>query len=270
MTSYVSDDELVLRARRRADKMFALRKKFDFIYLALRSCAVCTTALPPIDLLCRNCWKEFGGLMNRGEALRQKDSLFPTYSLLTWTPQTEHFVKPLIYGFKGGRTIRAAEKLAALFLSERFLLEQNSEQNSERNRGAQQGLDAGSLAPLFKHQKSCDFVVPAPAETFDHSRLWAHELAKSLQTHEWPLLETKEKGSGRQKQLRQGERANRRFLVKEDFANHAEASKVAKRIVFADDVITTGSTAMAAYMAMGDPDRFEVWTLVARPRLAGK
>jgi predicted amidophosphoribosyltransferase len=39
---------------------------------------------------------------------------------------------------------------------------------------------------------------------------------------------------------------------------------------FVDDVITSGSTAMAAYLALGDPDYFEAWTLVCRPKLAGK
>jgi predicted amidophosphoribosyltransferase len=39
-------------------------------------------------------------------------------------------------------------------------------------------------------------------------------------------------------------------------------------IVFVDDVITSGATAMAAYMALEDPSRFEVWTLANRPKLA--
>ena len=38
--------------------------------------------------------------------------------------------------------------------------------------------------------------------------------------------------------------------------------------IFADDVITTGATALAAYMALGDPPSFEVWTLACRPKLA--
>ncbi len=247
MISKLSDDELILRERRRADKVFRFRRSIDFVYLALRSCAVCTSFLPPVDLLCESCWIEFGRLMNRGAALKQENTVFPTYSLLTWTPQNQHFVKPLIYGFKGGRTVRAAAKLATLFLSERFLFEQ-------------------SLA----HKKGSEFVVPAASDQFDHSWLWARQIADLLLSQEWPLLKDKEQGSGRQKQLRQGERGRRRSLVKEHFAKHAELAKVAKRIVFADDVITSGSTAMAAFMALGDPDHFEVWTIVARPRLAAK
>ncbi len=40
------------------------------------------------------------------------------------------------------------------------------------------------------------------------------------------------------------------------------------RVVFADDVLTTGSTARAAFKALGKPSGFEVWAIVWRPKLA--
>ena len=83
MRSKLSGDELIFRERRRTDTTFAIRKSFDFAYAYLRSCAVCGTALPPVDLLCGVCWREFGRVMNRGQKLRQADYVFPTYSLLT-------------------------------------------------------------------------------------------------------------------------------------------------------------------------------------------
>lgn len=61
------------------------------------------------------------------------------------------------------------------------------------------------------------------------------------------------------------ERSERRFLLKDPRTNQ---NACRGPFLFADDVITTGSTAIAAYMALGDPSDFEVWTMVNRPRLA--
>lgn len=246
-----------------ADRTYDFRKKIDRLYAYLRSCAVCTAALPPVDLLCPICWREIGFHINRGDRLRQPDYPFPVYSLMTWTPENETFVKPFIYGFKGGRTIAAATKLASLFLNERMLA-------------------STSVDPLSRAT-----VVQAPSSRFDHSSLWAHALSLPLATNSLPALRDVtpvgfDSGKG-QKNRRQGERANRRYELREHFAGFfgpalaeksdpptsVPSSLPSRRIVFADDVITSGATAMAAYMALGDPDQFEVWTLVARPRLAG-
>jgi predicted amidophosphoribosyltransferase len=189
--------------------------------------------------------------MNRAENLRQADFVFPTYALLTWTPTTARFVKPFIYGFKGGYNVRAAEKLGTLFLSEQLLAGRKS-------------VNVGPKGP----QK--DLLLSAPSERFDHSQLWAKTLSNQLDTESFSPFLNPSASTTRQKELRQAERGDRRFILKEHFANLPGELTDAKRTVFADDVITTGSTAMAAYMALGDPDQFEVWALVARPRLAGK
>ena len=200
--------------------------------------------------------------MNRGERLHQKDYPFPVYSLLTWTPATEGFVKPFIYGFKGGRAIRAAEKLASFFLSELSL----------------------GLADQPNFLKDPILLATAPSSKFDHASLWSHALGRSLQQSPTALFSDVSPKSKHQKELSQTERAERRFKIREVFAGSATDAletlsdmrptahpmTVAKRVVFADDVVTSGATAMAAYMALGDPDKFEVWTLAARPRLAGK
>jgi predicted amidophosphoribosyltransferase len=183
--------------------------------------------------------------MNRGPSLKQLDYQIPTYSLLTWTPSTENFVRPLIYSFKGGRAALASEKLAALFLSE---------YTPAKTQG---------LAPETS-------LVPAPFRSFDHSAIWTQALAQQTRWSVAACLHDKTAREERQKELRAGERGLRRFGLKEHFAMLELEQLASKRIVFADDVVTSGSTAMAAYMALGDPVNFEVWSLVARPRLATK
>lgn len=39
------------------------------------------------------------------------------------------------------------------------------------------------------------------------------------------------------------------------------------RVHFVDDVLTTGSTALAAWQALGHPRHFTVWSLIYRSRL---
>ena len=231
-------DPIVFQRRRRVDR--ALR--------FVRSCVVCSTMLPPIDFLCPSCWRALGQIMNRGPALKQSDYPISTYSLLTWTPVTEKFVRPLIYAFKGGHAVLASEKLATLFLSESVF--GNTQTRSPMS------LDA--------------VLIPAPSRSFDHSSLWTQALAAQTR---WPVkscLHDKSARDERQKELRSGERGLRRFAVQEHFAKAELEQLASRRIVFADDVVTSGSKAMAAYMALGDPLRFEVWSLVARPRLAAK
>ena len=238
---------------RSADETFARRKRVDrYLLRYLRSCAVCKTSLPPIDFMCPSCWRTFGRLMNRGENLKQPDYVLPTYSLLTWTPLTAPFVKPLIYGFKGGRAAIAAERFATLFVSEKSVTE----------------LPTKRASPELAIERSA--LVSAPAIELDHSGLWTQALARQTK---WPAcapLVDKASRTERQKELQAGERGLRRYAIREDFADHVASLKSAKSIVFADDVVTSGSTAMAAFMALGDPDGFEVWSLVARPRLAAK
>lgn len=265
--------EKYLAEVRKPERAFARRRRTDFVLSALRSCSVCACILPPIDLLCPVCWRALGEIVNRSEQLKQTDYPFPVYSLLTWTPANENFVRRLIYGFKGGRNVRACETLATLFLSERF----NSTTRFQSSNG-----------------QHFDFLS-APSSQFDHSALWSTVLAQSFQqmsrspftditpTADGPSNVKSGAGSG-QKMLTQSERGHRRFELQEEFAYLARRERGssmsgppakprelgAKSIVFADDVITSGATAMAAYMALGDPDGFEVWTLAARPRLAAK
>lgn len=166
---------------------------------------------------------------------------FPVYSLFTWTEETEPFVKPLIYGFKKGRSIQAAQDLALEFVSERS-----------------DALDFPKRAVF----------VPPPTDTFDHGTLWAKALSDRTLSPVWPVLRPKYEEKKSQKHLSREERSDRRYEIREQIAGFWPLGDENGRLIFTDDVITTGSTAMAAYMALGDPEQFEVWCLVARPRIA--
>lgn len=61
-----------------------------------------------------------------------------------------------------------------------------------------------------------------------------------------------------QKELSKLARRNRQF------ENIAELSSQSRNIIFVDDVVTTGATALAAYRALGRPRNFQVWCLASR------
>ena len=213
------------------------RRRLDRWLSWLRVCAVCSSAFPPIDYLCEACWRDLDRIRNRGPWLAQPGYPFPVYSLLTWTRENDAIVRPLIYGLKGGYQLQAYEKLSQLL-------------SHERN------LKPNQLKPFFLHP-------PARTERADHSEVLASLFAESWKT-DICKLETDDSERS-QKQLTRSERATRRF---EEVIGRARYEDPAAPRIFVDDVITTGATAIAAYLALGRPAAFEVWTLVCRPKLA--
>lgn len=113
------------------------------------------------------------------------------------------------------------------------------------------------------------FIVPAPARgplEKDHAFLWAQELAQCLGAEIIPCLKkvsvSRQRGSGR------GERALAEMEVLENYTLTEEQTQPILW-VFADDIVTTGSTARAAHLALGQPKRFEVWALARRSLACG-
>lgn len=213
------------------------KQKIERVCRWLRSCAACTSFLPPVDVFCDECWERLARIRNRHEGKRslfQGGYAFPVYSLFTWTPETETLVKPLVYSLKNGWAPSVVERLAEWFSYER----------------ASFGL------------VRADAVVPAPGSGFDHAKTWAEALSRGIGRSTVDVLQKVPDQVRNQRTLRAEERAGLRFRLVG--AQNAYRGPFA----FADDVITTGSTAMAAYMALEDPRDFEVWTMVNRPRLA--
>lgn len=217
--------------------------RIDSVLRWLRSCAICHSIRPPISLVCDRCAEKLDVCFNRQNELKQPGYPFPVYSLITWTDENDHLVRPLLHGFKGGWPIGATEKWMELLSH----------------------LRSGHDRVDFPR-----FVFPPPSKSGskDHSWLLANLLASSWERSK-PICLSRvgnDSASEKQKTKSAAERTRRRFAsIESEKITYPEATWV-----FVDDVITTGSTAMAAYMALGDPDRFEAWTLACRPKLAGK
>lgn len=241
--------------------VFARREALDRIWRFFRSCASCGfpawpvphSSLTTISLFCTHCEEALASIQNRGEKLQQAGYPFEVSALFCWTPLTDPLVRPLLYALKGGWQVAAMREFARRL----------SFENSSKTKG--QRL-------LFVHPPA-----RAGRSRFDHAALLAHCLAHEWNGRVWQglvrphsrlslfqhLRVAIQSRDGQKHQTRR-ERAQLRFegtmgCPLEEF----------DRIIFVDDVITTGATAMAAYMALGDPESFEVWALAARPQLAG-
>lgn len=91
-----------------------------------------------------------------------------------------------------------------------------------------------------------------------HSQRWGQALAKVLKIEHRCLLRPV-KSSRLQKNAGISRRRLRAFECLEEISSLRK-----KKIIFVDDVVTTGYTALAVYKALGRPPLFEVWSLLYR------
>jgi len=170
----------------------------------------------------------------------------PTLFLFKWFPDDSFLIK-LMTHLKGRKQGLAWEFLA------KFSVEQSLVSNQSIN---------------FYKRKNKIFVVPPPRvlKSKDHGYFWSMALAKEVGGVMRDCLISipdggKNAGLG-QKSKSKEERASIEFKTEEVFSNLDEVM-----FIFADDIITTGSTASAAYFALGCPKNFMVWTLAYRALL---
>jgi predicted amidophosphoribosyltransferase len=162
---------------------------------------------------------------------------FPVYALYAWTILSDSFVRPLVYALKGGRCREQFGILARDFSFRMNLSE----------------------SPLV-------LVVPPRKvrSQQDHALAWARSIARIWQVEVWDCLAYPDgETPDSQKKKSVTSRSEREFCPVKNANLPPQA-----RVVFVDDVLTTGSTARAAFKALGSPKGFEVWAIVWRPKLA--
>jgi predicted amidophosphoribosyltransferase len=153
--------------------------------------------------------------------------------LWNWTPQKEPIVSSLVLAQKGKGSAKALRQWIEYALS---------------------------CGPL----PQADVIIPCPARTSSrrHSMKLAHELSRILN---YPVADCLCYGS-------QSPIAKQQTLTREDrskvimsYKSHSQADFTkGKRILFVDDVITTGSTMVAASRALFPFVEFSAWALAYR------
>ncbi len=223
-----------------AEKVVGHRLKLDRILRWARACGHCGRLGTSVNLFCRECTIDLCSIANRGETLHQPGYPFRVSALWTWNDENTFLVKNMVHAFKRGFAAEFARSAAETLAFERDLY--------------------SDARPIF--------VFPG-ARRRDHAWLLAWSLARIWREARVIALERESDPAVNQKELSLSERTRIRFRSPEEEKISCLRADGSTFIVV-DDVITSGSTAMAAYIALGEPSAYEVWTLACRPKLAGK
>lgn len=226
----------------------------DYLKEHLRVCANCGRGTflrsSKIDLYCDHCWKKIKAEFRFNEA---SDYPFQAFSLLIWNKEIS-LVENLIYSLKEGMLPSAFDAFAERFYFERI-----------QKLGIIDATDSLLVIPPSRRDRKKD-----------HAYAWGEALSKVSKIQisspfEFDTRETDGESSVRsklkikirpQKQLSKTERFARQFKLKQ------ERLQLPAKVIFVDDLITSGATALAAYKALKSPVNFEVWTIARRPKLA--
>lgn len=113
-------------------------------------------------------------------------------------------------------------------------------------------------------------LIPCPYRNprRDHAQKWARGLSRHLSGPVLELLKFESNSVLKtQKQRRKADRAHLQLSINEKITQNDMEQTLRfneRKIIFIDDIVTTGSTAWAAYLALGKPVDFEVWCLTHR------
>ena len=199
----------------------------------------------PCVFCCKLCWHGFAICkICRSELLKRKPlrklrfGSHELAALMLWNTKNENIVRHLIYQLKGGARGNLGEELGRLLADHwvQFYLRQQIPKNL--------------------------VVVPAPPRRNgpfnDHAYFLAKGVSDRLQLPMCQLLE-RSCELGNQRSLPKKERKKRKLV--------ALTSISPTGVLFVDDVVTSGSTAIAGFEALKRPRYFKVLALAYRPLL---
>ncbi len=204
----------------------------------LRHCPVCCQSTPPVEWLCAGCLKKLKGFYLKPQHIMRMQSSFRHLRLIDWTSENDSFIRAVLTSLKGVR-----RSLFFTVLAKEFFIR---------------------LKYLSSLQRDAPFTfVPCPSRTSskDHGFFWAEALGKKFRLPVQRMLNLVELDSI-QKSKNLSLRGERKFLLTKD-----EHQLKNKNLVFIDDVVTSGATAKAAWLALGKPRSFMVWSIFWRKRL---
>jgi predicted amidophosphoribosyltransferase len=211
-----------------------MRNLIRYIKIHTTPCLHCGSFANTELKLCSFCRENLKSLENKAMPSFEV-SPYPIVSFYKWSPGESDILSKLLVSLKGPRGGNAWTSLAERFVTQRM----------------------GREISAFPIQ-----IVPAPpsdCSKIDHAYLWARGLAAALGAEVLPCL-VKSK-SARQRGSARKQRQRIKIDLNEKYSSLNEGTSKQKLWIFADDVLTTGSTANAAYEALGCPENFEVWVL---------
>lgn len=158
--------------------------------------------------------------------------------------------------------------------------------NDKRARNLVRGLKGGGRPVIFKYfaEKICllrmkkqiieknkiIYIIPAPSsdeKNRDHAGELALAIASLTAGRYLSVLERRIVGEQKYKTERERRAETVILGLKSNCREYEVVKRSPGKIIFVDDIITTGKTAHSAYIALGKPKDFEIWTIFNRIRL---
>lgn len=210
-------------------------KRFAFKLLStLRHCPICGQFFSSVDFICFACQEKLFRNINFSQA--ETALPFPVYSLWTWG-KLDYFLSFLLYALKGGGHSCFYKKVAKECLFRSSFLKKEL------------------------------IYIPAAGrgKELDHAECFAKALANIFSSQFLNIFHRKK--NRKQKRLSRVEREKHTIILKNTVSSTDLARYSNKNIIFVDDVLTTGSTALSAYKALGCPKFFTVLVLAYRPKI---
>ncbi len=210
--------------------MHAIRSSHSLNEVRFRSCPNCGSFQITKGLLCLPCMDlAQSSWIRKGELFLADHSVIPLFS---WPPGKSDTLSWLI------RELKTAPQSAWSYYAKLFCAQLSPEVCQEPT-------------ILISHRSHSGHK---------HAFRWAEGLAEVLTLSHIEALELRGPSRIQQKNLTAQDRQTRVMGKLVDFSYDPKM-----KIVFVDDVVTTGSTAKAAYKALGRPKNFQVWSLAVRP-----
>lgn len=205
--------------------------------LGLNSCLNCGSFGVRKSLLCRFCETQLLESEFCGLELSSEKNL-RVYSLFDWAPQQSNALSSLLLALKGPKTQKAWREWALHFWLQR--------------------------APYLSTYKKIIFIPAASSDGVrDHALHFAQAFADMSGGEILNILEKATKAHQRDRNRDQRNGVTIRSHVK------IAAKSTEILYILVDDVLTTGSTALASYLALESPKNFEVWVLAKRSLSCG-
>ncbi len=220
--------------------MVSLHKYFS-------TCLNCGSFFVQDSLFCISCEKSLfqKALCDKPKQIKTFSQVLKLYSLFQWFPNENRPLSKLLMNLKGGSPLVAYRFYSYVFL--KWRLKQTETE-------------------FLKSKKI--FFVPCPSrnkQKNDHALVLAEEFAKVFQGNLGLFLINLNENEQKQKKLNKKERALKRTLTLDSQkSSSALLDKDVDQFVFVDDIVTTGFTAYQAYLCLGSPKNFEIWSLAYR------